>query len=68
MVNIIKDYGINMIITMLEKLEKEQEKLRIRLDALEKENEFLRELLKHLASRPAPHQPDPWAPPYKVTC
>jgi len=39
-----------------------------RLDALQKENEALRALVHHLASRPAPYQPDPYAPPYKVTC
>jgi len=39
-----------------------------RLDALQKENEALRDLVHHLASRPAPYQTDPYAPPYKVTC
>lgn len=53
-----------------------------RLDALEKENIALRELVHHLATRPPPVQyvpptpyvqppqnPAPWTyPPYKVTC
>jgi hypothetical protein len=48
-----------------------------RLDALEKENIALRELVHHLSSRPAPYvqppqNPAPWTyppyPPYKVTC
>lgn len=50
-----------------------------RLDALEKENAALRELVHHLASRPAPYVPIPYVqppqnpptwtyPPYKVTC
>ena len=44
-------------------------KLRIKeLELIEKENVYLRELVHHLASRPAPYQPDPYAPPYKVTC
>ena len=44
-------------------------KLRLsELERLEKENVYLRELVNHLASRPAPHPPDPYAPPYKVTC
>jgi uncharacterized coiled-coil protein SlyX len=42
-------------------------------DMLRKENEYLRALVQHLASRPAPqmpppNQPDPYGPPYKVTC
>jgi cell shape-determining protein MreC len=60
-----------MVITALEKLEKEMGELKLRLDELEdlkKENVALRELVHHLASRPAPYQPDPYAPPYKVTC
>jgi cell shape-determining protein MreC len=60
-----------MIITMLEKLEKEMVEIKLRLAELEhlkKENEYLRELVQHLASRPASYQPDPYAPPYKVTC
>ena len=60
-----------MIITALEKLEKEMAEIKLRLDELErleKENVALRELINHLASRPAPYQPDPYAPPYKVTC
>jgi len=47
-----------------------------RLDALQKENEALRELVHHLASRPAPYvpvsvpqvNPAPWQPPFTVTC
>jgi len=50
-----------------------------RLDALEKENAALRELVHHLASRPPtvqyvqpPQNPPTWTyppyPPYKVTC
>lgn len=46
-----------------------------RLDALEKENAALRELVHHLATRPPPVQyisPTPYVqppyPPYKVTC
>ena len=45
-----------------------------RLDALEKENIALRELVHHLASRPAPYvpptpyiQPTPWPEGYKMT-
>ena len=63
-----------MIITALEKLEKEMVEIKLRLaelERLEKENVYLRELVNHLASRPAPYppyQPDPYAPPYKVTC
>lgn len=60
-----------MILTTLEKMEKEMAEIKLRLVELEhlkKENEYLRELVHHLASRPAPYQPDPYAPPYKVTC
>jgi hypothetical protein len=60
-----------MVITALEKLEKEMAELKLRikeLELIEKENVYLRELVHHLASRPAPYQPDPYAPPYKVTC
>lgn len=60
-----------MIITALEKMEKEMAEIKLRLvelESLKKENEYLRELVHHLASRPAPYQPDPYAPPYKVTC
>lgn len=41
-----------------------------RLDLLEKENEMLRKLVHHLASRPGPYVQTPtWPePPYKVTC
>jgi len=47
-----------------------------RLDALQKENEALRDLVHHLASRPAPYptvavpqvSPAPWQPPFTVTC
>jgi cell shape-determining protein MreC len=59
-----------MIITTLEKIEKEMSEIKLRLVELEhlkKENEYLRELVHHLTSRPAP-PPDPYAPPYKVTC
>ena len=45
-----------------------------RLDALEKENIALRELVHYLASRPAPYvpptpyiQPTPWPEGYKMT-
>ena len=68
LVDIIKICGTNMIITMLEKMEEEQKKIKARLDELESENKFLRELVTHLASQPAPYQPDPYGPPYKVTC
>jgi cell shape-determining protein MreC len=60
-----------MIITALEKIEKEMAEIKLRLvelESLKKENEYLRELVRHLASRPAPYQTDPFAPPYKVTC
>ena len=60
-----------MIITTLERIEKEMVEIKLRLaelERLEKENVALRELINHLASRPAPYQPDPYAPPYKVTC
>jgi len=60
-----------MIITALERIEKEMVEIKLRLaelERLEKENVALRELIMHLASRPAPYQPDPYAPPYKVTC
>jgi len=60
-----------MIITALERIEKEMVEIKLRLaelERLEKENVALRELINHLASRPAPYQPDPYAPPYKVTC
>lgn len=60
-----------MIVTMLEKMEKEMAEIKLRLaefEELKKENEYLRELVNHLASRPAPYQPDPYGPPYKVTC
>jgi len=56
---------------MLEKMEKEMAEIKLRLaefEELKKENEYLRELVNHLASRPAPYQPDPYGPPYKVTC
>ena len=44
-----------------------------RLDTLQKENEALRALVHHLASRPSPYVPpvtvpQPYEPPYKVTC
>lgn len=47
-----------------------------RLDALQKENEALRALVHHLASRPTPYPPTtvpqvspaPWQPPFTVTC
>lgn len=42
--------------------------LKTERDMLRKENEYLKSLVNHLASRPAPYQPDPYAPPYKVTC
>ena len=60
-----------MIITALERIEKEMVEIKLRLaelERLEKENVYLRELVNHLASRPAPYQPDPYGPPYKVTC
>lgn len=60
-----------MILTTLEKMEKEMAEIKLRLvelESLKKENEYLRELVHHLASRPAPYQPDPYGPPYKVTC
>jgi hypothetical protein len=66
-----------MIITKLEKMEKEMAEIKLRLaefEHLKKENEYLRELVNHLASRPAPYMPPPvqtpnWPePPWKVTC
>lgn len=60
-----------MILTTLEKMEKEMAEIKLRLvelERLKKENEYLRELVHHLALRPAPYQPDPYTPPYKVTC
>jgi hypothetical protein len=39
-----------------------------RLDNLQKENETLKVLVNHLASRPSPYQPkDPYSPPWVVT-
>jgi hypothetical protein len=55
----------------LERIEKEMVEIKLRLaelERIEKENVYLRELVHHLASRPAPYQPDPYGPPYKVTC
>jgi hypothetical protein len=69
-----------MIITALEKLEKEMAELKLRikeLELIEKENVYLRELVHHLASRPTPYQPvivpavqtpNYPEPPWKVTC
>jgi hypothetical protein len=66
-----------MIITTLEKMEKEMAEIKLRLvelESLKKENEYLRELVHHLASRPSvrmppaiqvPNYPEP---PWKVTC
>jgi hypothetical protein len=59
------------MVNVLQKLEEEMTELKLRikeLELIEKENEYLRELVHHLAARPAPYQPDPYAPPYKVTC
>jgi hypothetical protein len=59
------------MVNVLQKLEEEMAELKLRikeLELIEKENVYLRELVHHLASRPAPYQPDPYAPPYKVTC
>ena len=59
------------MVNVLQKLEEEMSELKLRikeLELIEKENVALRELVHHLASRPAPYQPDPYAPPYKVTC
>jgi hypothetical protein len=59
------------MVNVLQKLEEEMTELKLRikeLELIEKENVALRELVHHLASRPAPYQPDPYAPPYKVTC
>jgi hypothetical protein len=59
------------MVNVLQKLEEEMTELKLRikeLELIEKENVYLRELVHHLASRPAPYQPDPYAPPYKVTC
>lgn len=56
------------IITQLEIIEKEMKIIKQRVQELSKENEALKSLVHHLASRPAPYQPDPYAPPYKVTC
>ena len=57
-----------MILTALEKMEKEMAEIKLRLvelESLKKENEYLRELVHHLASRPAPYnppQPNTWWP------
>jgi hypothetical protein len=59
------------MVNVLQKLEEEMSEIKLRikeLELIEKENVALRELVHHLASRPAPYQPDPYAPPYKVTC
>jgi hypothetical protein len=58
------------MVNVLQKLEEEMSEIKLRikeLELIEKENVALRELVHHLASRPAPYQPDPYAPPYKVT-
>jgi hypothetical protein len=59
------------MVNVLQKLEEEMSEIKLRikeLELIEKENVALRELVHHLAARPAPYQPDPYAPPYKVTC
>jgi len=45
------------LIEKLQDLEKQIKLAETRLDALSKENAFLRELVHHLASRPAPYPP-----------
>ena len=45
------------LIEKLQDLEKQIKLAETRLDALSKENAFLRELVHHLASRPAPYLP-----------
>lgn len=52
----------------LQELSQAATELKTERDMLRKENEYLKELIHHLAARPAPYQPDPYAPPYKVTC
>ena len=56
-----------MILTALEKMEKEMAEIKLRLvelESLKKENEYLRELVHHLASRPTPYistpRPNTW--------
>lgn len=56
---IMKELGI-----LTERVRQTQE----RLDKLQKENEALKALVHHLSSQPVPYQPDPYGPPYKVTC
>lgn len=71
-VDIIKHYGINMtkdeIMKELGVLTERVRQTQERMDALQKENEALKQLVHHLASRPSPYQPDPYAPPFVVTC
>lgn len=75
----MKDYGTNMatkeeIGFSMDNLLKEVQRAHERLDSLQKENEALHELVRHLASRPAPYVPpvsvpNPyWPDPLKVTC
>jgi len=67
------------VLREIERCENSIKSAKDRLDALEKENAALRELVHHLASRPPPVQyvqppqnPPTWTyppyPPYKVTC
>jgi hypothetical protein len=63
------------IIKQLQMCEESIQLAKERLDTLEKENAVLRELVHHLASRPAPYIQPPQNPPiwhqgapYKVTC
>jgi len=67
-----KDEIMKELVVLTEAVQNAKE----RLDALQKENEALRELVHHLASRPAPYvpvsvpqvNPAPWQPPFTVTC
>ena len=78
LVNTTKDCGTNMVTKeeigfSMDNLLKEVQRAHERLDALQKENEILHELVKHLASRPNPYVPPVQVPnypepPWKVTC
>ena len=61
------------IIDSLKELNVAIAELKTERDMLLKENEYLKSLVHHLASRPTtytpvPSQPDSYAPPFVVTC
>jgi hypothetical protein len=61
------------IITQLEIIENEMKIIKQRVQELSKENETLKSLVNHLASRPNPYVPPVQVPnypepPWKVTC